>query len=223
MLLIVLVFASLYSQSTAINLGCTYSVLTVWQISNLYNCGATVFIFDNGRFVTSVSSNHQAGRSNRHVQSLMITNQNIGFVPRGIGKFFPNLESLHLSNAGVEDLSYYDIESLPMLRQLDLISNRIQVVQADLFWYNPRIQYVSFHGNPVRSVDASVFDFRYDLVTLNFPSTSCINANAANNRAAVINLVSRLNIECPPTTQRTSEALTHPPSKKFEENIDISP
>lgn len=212
-------FTTLYSQSTAINLGCTYSVLRVWQISNLYNCGATVFLFGSGRYVTEVSQNHNSGRSNRHVTSVLITNQNIGFVPRGIGKFFPNLESLHMSNTGVEDISYYDIESLPMLRQLDLFSNRIQVVQTDLFWYNPRIQHVSFDSNPIRSVSASVFDFRYDLVTLNFPTTSCIHAAAAG-RDAVINLVSRLNIECPALFSRTVSKAFERPMENIEGKIE---
>jgi Leucine rich repeat len=68
--------------------------------------------------------------------------------------------------AKVEQISYLDLEDLPILRQLDIRENRIQTIPADLLWHNPRFQQISLSANPIRNIEKSVFDFRYDLVTL---------------------------------------------------------
>jgi hypothetical protein len=101
-------------------------------------------------------------------------------------------------STGVEEISYIDLEDLPMLRQSNIHTNRIQTIPADLFWFNPRIQHLNFNSNSITSFAAGVFDFRYDLVSLAVMPTTCISADIVNNRAGVINLVTRLNIECPP-------------------------
>jgi Leucine-rich repeat (LRR) protein len=178
-------------------LGCAYSVTNGWLLRALYTCNATVFSFNNNRNVRNVTQNHLPGRNNRHVTQLNIRDQNIGFIPRGIGRFCHNLESLTMVSTGITEISFLDLQHLPALRELNLYQNQIQTLRANFLMHNPRIHFVSFSYNPIRNIAASVFDLRYDLVSLNFVETTCINA-FTNNRVGVINLVTRLNIECPP-------------------------
>jgi hypothetical protein len=53
-----------------------------------------------------------------------------------------------------------------MLRQLDIREKRIQTIPADLLRHNPRFQQIRLSANPIRNIEKSVFDCRYDLVTL---------------------------------------------------------
>jgi Leucine rich repeat len=218
---IILFLTTFHSQCEGLAFGCTYSVQTVWRMGGLYTCEASVFLFGDARVVTQVSGNHQAGRTNRHVTGLNIRNQNIGFVPREIGRFFPNLESLFVFNVGLVDVSPLELEGLPQLRQLDLSANPIQVIQANLLWYNPRIQHISFVGDPIQHIAVGVFDFRYDLNMLLFDLAAC-TSSFASNRGDVVNLITRLNIECPPAGQSVASQEISQPSSSITEEAKLT-
>ncbi|CRK88067.1 CLUMA_CG001852, isoform A, partial [Clunio marinus] len=197
----VLVLISGYSQ--AIILDCTYAEKNIWQINKLYTCTGRVIIVGDLHIITHVSNNHLSKRDNGDVKGVSIRNQELDFAPRNLGEFFPNLESLDISQSKLKEIRREDLENLPNLKQLHLNNNNIQFVEKNLFENNPQLHAISFLNNPVKHVAYSVFDNLSDLKSLRFEGTTCINLGYDKNRAKVETLISQLAKNCAPTFEMT--------------------
>lgn len=187
-----LVVPSTFLASKALRLNCNYSVTNAWKISSLYTCKAVVNYYGNSRAIDEVSSNHMSGKSNNDVKALVIDNQNIGFVPYNISRFFPNLESLRMHKTSISSVNRDSLRGLTKLRELYLYVNNIESISADMFIDNPYMAYITFDNNLVKHVAPKVFDYLYYLVTLYMRSNTCLNDRSDNNRANTIWIMFRI-------------------------------
>lgn len=158
-----------------------------------------------------------AGRTNSDVKGLSITNQNIGFLPFNLQEFFPNLETIDATNAFTE-INRKALKGLSKLKQLHLNTNRIQIIEPNLFEGNPNMIAISFLNNPVLHVAHNVFKNLPFLHSLRFDLATCHSGLAEQNRAGVELLIFRLFVNCPPTFEMTEEKLFD--GVKFEKSID---
>jgi Leucine rich repeat len=167
--------------------------------------------------VTDVSRNHLAGRDNSDVKGLSITNQDIGFLPFNIHEFFPNLETIDATNA-FKEISREALIGFPKLRQLHLNTNKIQIIEPNLFEGNPNMIAISFVNNPVKHVAYNVFTNLTSLHSLRFDFATCHSQAAELNRANVELLMFRLLVNCPPTFAMTENKILS--GIEFEKTID---
>jgi hypothetical protein len=204
--------------SDAIILDCTYQVQTLWMIQNIYVCSARVIVVGDLRNVTDVSQNHVTGMSNDDVRGIVVESQTLRFLPRNIDAFFPNLEALDVYRSQIQEVSQQDFENFLNLRQVNLVGNAIQVIQANLFEKNPLVSSISFSSNPIRHVDYKAFERLENLNTLAFQDTTCISRQHWSDRPGVLNLMFLLLVNCPPSFEMTEARLLN--SSEFERSID---
>jgi hypothetical protein len=203
--------------SKALVIDCTYSVRTTWSLGNLYTCTAKVVFVGDARYVTGVSVNHLSGKGNVDVKALGIEGQTIGFVPKDIKRFFPNLESFMMHRAGLREVYSVDIEGFPKLRELHLYGNPITQVSNNLFAKTPLVESISFNQNPIQHSSQNVFDHLVNLKRLYLSGSDCLD-ESAYNRTEVVKLVRKIKVFCPPTTDMVKEEILD--SAEFRRKVD---
>lgn len=209
LLLIASVFSSI---SHAIVIDCGFGIIPILDtLRDVYTCAATVFLEGDARVVTEIRGTHQPGRSNTEVYGFYLNGANDqtnmgGFVPRGLGQFFPNLQAFDVINYEAVEIAQEDLAGLDNLLQLRLTGNRIRVVPRNLLEGKNLLRTVRFNVNPtLRHVAHHVFDSLPSLIHLDFRGTCHPQENT--NRADVLRMIFRLAQECPPTSRMISEEI----------------
>jgi Leucine rich repeat len=174
---------------------CDYRMRNYWQASNIYSCDADVTFFNEGWHLGFVDGNHLPGRNIFDVKGLTIIQQ-ISFIPRNTGMFFPNIEVLDMAYSNIASLDDLSLYEFPNLKVLSLYVNNIKFIGNDAFIDNPNLQAVSLMHNPVMFVQDLAFLRLNYLSSLRFDDTICINEYVENNRREVIDLVYLINQRC---------------------------
>lgn len=171
--------------------------------------------------ITEVSSNHMPGKTNSDVVGFYIINQHVGFFPKNISNFFPNLEAFGLYWMGIKDFRREDLYPFHNLKLIDLNGNQIRDVNNNLFEGNPKMRFIAFYNNTVRHVAHNVFDHLDQLEELNFVLATCLSL-VANGREQIQDILFKIAVNCPPTFdmifERTEEKLLK--GIKLEKKID---
>jgi hypothetical protein len=170
----------------------------LWSLPLAYICNARIVSIGDSKHVTGVSTNHLPGYDNTKVLGFYVVDKPVGFLPRNISNFFPNIEGLGLYRMGITELKREDLEPFPKLKAIDLNGNKIEEVSNNLFAGNPLVHSIAFYRNPVRHVSQGVFDHLKDLFSLTFYESTCFNAYVAN-KTQIPDFILKLTVNCPQT------------------------
>lgn len=194
---------SFFLAASSLYLECSYVTRTVWTDSNAYTCNARVINVGDLRSVSDVSRNHLAGKNHYSVNGILFSNQGIRVLPTNIDVFFENIETIQVT-ISLEEISQDDLSKFPKLKELHLNSNKIQVIDSNLFAGNPLMTSISFISNPIRNVAPEVFDRLSNLINLRFDGVTC-HSQAAFNRNDVSKLIAVIAVKCPATFEMNFE------------------
>jgi hypothetical protein len=99
-------------------------------------------------------------------------------IPEGIEKFFPNIEALILQD--LISLKKSDLAPFSNLKVLIADYNRFEFLEEDLFASNLELQFIFFHGNPLKFVSENILKPLTKLETVQFTKNFCIDKFAWN-------------------------------------------
>jgi len=179
-------FQCLYSNSSWGVLGSTYYCL----VQNSLN----ITTLDAAQ-VDSITGTHLTGFNNSNVEVFQIYSGQIHYFPRGLTNFFKNLKAIHISNTGLKEIHQHDLKDFPKLTHLYLYYSNLEIVEENLFEFNPNLEYIDLWPNKITHIDPNVFDKLTKLKILYFVSNTCININA-NNVTEVQNLITVARSQC---------------------------
>lgn len=203
-------------------LNCNYTSLRWTNFkTEKYTCWATVVPTAYGNVVDSVSINHLRGKNDSDVQGLLIQYQKVEFFPGNIESFFPNLITLSLYQSKLKKITGNDLMPFPKLLRINFYGNLIEELPSNLFQNNPNIQDIIFGHNSIRHIGPNVFSPLDNLMYAEFYENPCIDMEA-NNKEAIVELLYKISVYCPPTLEMYEEALTNSDNFKsgFDEMID---
>jgi Leucine-rich repeat (LRR) protein len=167
-------------------------------MSNLYQCNGTAS-FEHSRKLTAASQNHKLSFNDEYVTSLIFHYQVIKFVPRGIGKISPNLESLFMDTQ-LEEITREDFSHLTKLKQLDFIYSKIKSLDSNVFDDLPNIEYFSMYSSKLlRHVAVGVFDNWKNIKVLLFGATWCVDGKV--NDRNIEEIKKQIALKCPPNDE----------------------
>lgn len=118
------------------------------------------------------------------------------YLPKGLDKFFENLEFLAIWTAELKEIHAEDLAPFTKLRILSIWENEIEFLEKDLMKFNTKIEYIGFGKNRIQYVDPSVFDPLTRLHTLHFDGNDCYSKQVAGNRIGVLKLIDEINEHC---------------------------
>ena len=109
------------------------------------------------------------------VKELKISTDQVLYMPTGIEKFYSYLKALFVVHCGMKEIKQIDIKVFPGLRVLDFSANVIEIIEKDLFKFNPKLVYINIDMNNLKHINANVFDHLKELKSLNFAGNLCIS------------------------------------------------
>lgn len=205
-MLVLLGLSSMLATSTGLRLLCDFSFTSQGDLGSIYTCAARLVFAGDTRNVTELDGIHAEGQDNRNVEALLYNQQDIGFTPRNISWFFPNLIWLNADTINSPELGREHLEGLQSLRTLRFGNNKLREIEYDLFIDNPLLTAIYFEYNPIRHVAHNAFDHLSGLRILLMYENACIN-ELANNRGDVETLLFQILLECPPTFRMIEERI----------------
>jgi hypothetical protein len=145
---------------------------------------SAINIRTRGVEVTNISDSKFVTRKTEYsnIHRFWIGQETIWYLPKGIDKFFPNLNNLAVDNCELKEITQDDLKVFPKLVRLELNHNDIKVLQKDLFKFNPKIYYIKLSRNEINFIDAKVFDNLNSLDIVDLELNRCMSDKYIGNQ-----------------------------------------
>lgn len=131
------------------------------------------------------------------------------YFPQSLLKTFPNLIAVYINDGNLQEIHQSDLEPFTALRLLDLFGNRLEVIEPDLFKFNPKLEVIWLSNNQIRKIDPKVFDHLENLSFLYLMDNVCIE-QSETNRTEVIKLIQNVKAKCSGSTPITTTTTQRP-------------
>lgn len=131
--------------------------------------------------VYSIVGDHMIGKSNDDVVAFKADAARFEYFPRGIERFLKNLKSIVINFSRLKEIRQVDLKPFTKLRHIDLFDNKIEVIEADLFKFNPELEEIWLSSNNIKIVDVTAFDGLTKLKALYMSANLCVSDSAITN------------------------------------------
>jgi glutaredoxin-related protein len=189
------IFAANAEQKT---LQCEYGTDDWGFLGSVYRCevstnpAITEFLTED----VQVTGTHVAGKTNDDVQGFNCDKCGMEYFPRGLHKIFKNLCGIGISSAGLKVIFKEDLGSFDKLEALWLPSNKIEVLEQDLFSGNPNLEHLDLDDNQIKFIHSTAFENLNNLKTLWLLRNTCIDQSVANNPSGIPALIQTAKDQC---------------------------
>lgn len=114
------------------------------QNDGSYCCLVTSMeITSPGEIITNFKANPM------ELQRLIISNQTVNYIPKGIPELFPNLKELSVTNCKLKEVKAEDLQGFDKLVYLNLSNNCLKYLPDDLFTFVPQLKKADFSNNKI--------------------------------------------------------------------------
>jgi len=189
---------ALFGSSQSASFECEYKTSGWGTLGTVYHCyiqnSVSITSLDAAQ-VDSISGAHKAGYNNDNVDALSFVKGQIYYVPRGITKFFKNLIGLQFTSTGLKEIHHSDLKDFPKLLNLVLHTSNLEILEKNLFEFNPSLEWIYLDFNKISHIDPNVFNKLGKLKALYLFSNSCINMRA-DNPTEINNVIRTAQTQC---------------------------
>ena len=138
-----------------------------WYVSNLFNFWNMFTYVSNVENISSpitsprsivreIKGAHKQNKSNNDVKCIYFKNKTVRYIPRDIGKFFPNLKTLQITQCNLKEISRDDFQWLESLEELFLSENQLKSLPDDLFINMPNLKQIDFSLNQLEYMSSKL-------------------------------------------------------------------
>ncbi|KAL7013757.1 hypothetical protein ACKWTF_015565 [Chironomus riparius] len=194
--LILLQFATI---NYSFNIQCNYITNDWLAIKEVYECEVKNNLTTTSRelsIVENVSGSHRSGYKDQSVTAFFLKEKGINYFPTGLQHAFENIKAISIQNDKIKEIRQSDLKFLPKLLVFEIHKNEIEVIEDELFAYNPNLQYVSFSGNKIVHIGLKVFENLQKLTYLRLLNNFCINREAIDDAAETIKIIEDVKSKC---------------------------
>jgi Leucine-rich repeat (LRR) protein len=167
--------------SESIELDCSYFN----DIDFVYGCkvqNSVLITSKTNRDVSGIGDTFEIGKSDKDVKYFEAIGITVNFFPRGITKFFKNIDNVWVNSAELKEISKDDLKQFgEKLKVLNLFSNEIEVIEGDLFEFSPNLESINFSYNKIFHIDSGAFDGLKYLEDFHLGGNRCTSAVDTSN------------------------------------------
>ncbi|XP_070506979.1 uncharacterized protein [Chironomus tepperi] len=187
---------SILNISSSVNIDCRFAIHNYYIHKRIYSC--IIKTVTSPEYQDAyVTGNHAARSSSEDVRGIFGNIGNVHKFPKGLEKYFPNLQIIHFNNGQIKELVAEDLKPFPELMELYFERNKIEVIEEGTFDFNPKLAGISFLSNKLFHIHQNVFDNLLNLNNLWLNgNVQCPNSAAINNRNGVLNIISTAKLTC---------------------------
>jgi hypothetical protein len=207
-----------FAGRNAIDLQCVFEVHR-WIFVSGNDCIALNVNITDGETIKSI--NGQTNFDGLDLKILDIKHGVVHFIPKGLGRFFPNLEALAVDDSELKKIVQKDLLPFPKLKMLSLYHNQIKFLPGNLFGGNLELKHLQFSLNPITHVGHNLLTPLKKLERVYFQWNDCMSKYY--NQSTVSSFASDLRANCFDPTQVIERNLElQAKIQKLEKIIDAS-
>lgn len=167
----------------------------------------------------TIESDH-LGSSIDLVKGLWIDRQTVHYIPKFAASFAQRLELLRIGASHLKSINQKDLHQFPNLRYLEVYSNDFVTLDDDLFGSTPKLEFINFNDNKLKSVGHYILQPISLLKSAHFYG-GCITMSATTP-AQIADFKTKLMTSCekPETIIITTE--NNPLEKLEKENSELT-
>lgn len=187
-----------HSDAVLLNIKCDYKIMN-WEIFSSYSCDVQDkinVVLTEGLTINSSIGTHLSGMNNSFVTSFFSHDKNFQFFPKDLDKVFHNLKAVAIGLSHLEEIHKDDLKPFTKLIYLSLHFNDIEVIEENLFEFNPNLKVISLNNNKIKEIHSKVFDNLPSLVTLRLKENNCIGQISQLNSTFVSNVIKHVKLQC---------------------------
>ena len=192
-------FLTLFGSAQSVSLQCIYYNADWGVLGKIYFCNVqntlNITSLDAAQ-VDNITGTHLAGFNNDNVEAISITQGQIIYFPRGLNKIYKNLKGISIVSNGFKEIHQSDLKDFPKLMNLYLYSKNIEILEENLFEFNPNLELVHINTNIITHIDPKVFDRLIKLKYLYLQLNTCINMAAINNPTDLQSIIKIAKLNC---------------------------
>lgn len=153
-----MILFTLIVSATSLTLECEFIDMDFSDNDFKYTCLVeNIFIRNQNTSITSVNGTHYDNNTNIDVLQLQINEQNITYLPKEIGSFFPSLKNLIVYLTSLECLEKSDFKNFLFLEILSLTENKIATIPENSFDDLDCLKELYLNGNRIENLYLNVF------------------------------------------------------------------
>ncbi|KAL7014518.1 hypothetical protein ACKWTF_015981 [Chironomus riparius] len=183
----------------SLNIECNCGDQNYHAVGSKYYCAViSDFIIDsqNQVQIETLKNSHISGKSDDDDIYFHISTKSIQYFPRGLEKFYKNLKGIVIWHTQVKEIHLEDLKEYPKLTFLNLSGNKIEIIQDDLFDFNPDLEVIVFENMKLIHIGATTFDSLTKLSTFYLSGNPCTNESSLKDRTATLKVISSLKSSC---------------------------
>ncbi|KAG5667121.1 hypothetical protein PVAND_015120 [Polypedilum vanderplanki] len=200
MKLIFLIFCCILNfSSTQIIFNCRFNTDFDWLIiGRVYMCTlqGNYSITTKNESVTNVIGEHKLFKNNNYVLALWMLYLEMFYLPIDITKRFRHIAGLTINHSQLKEIHKSDLEPFYKLRELYLIGNEIEIIEANLFEFNKRLELLWIDGNKIKRIQTGAFNGLEKLKYLNVREEKCMLKKVQYDHHAVLKLIEMIERKC---------------------------
>jgi hypothetical protein len=108
--------------------------------------------------VVSFIGQHQEGKSNSDVETLIFQDTTIHYLPTGLHKIYPRLKRLIVDNCGLKEMTPCNLFGLKHLECVWIEQNLLKMLPDDLFYHTKNLKSISFTDNELEFMSSRLLD-----------------------------------------------------------------
>lgn len=202
----------------AVNVQCDFKFENWAVIERVYECKLhDLEITLKNQTIGRVSGDHAKDNNHNTVHALHIFGQKCFYFPQNFRNFFGNLEGLLIAYCGLKRISNTELQQFPKLQILLMPNNHLEVLEKDLFKFNPRIKALVLNHNKIKHIAHGILSPMKSLAKIFLYKNYCID-NVAVNPIQMDELVTEMIEHCPPERIQVHQPVPKTETQlKFEE------
>lgn len=202
----------------AFNVLCDFKFENWAVIERVYECKIhDLEITSRNKTVGRVSGDHVKGNNFQNVLALHLFGQKCFYFPHNFGNFFSNLKGLLVAYCGLKRISSSDLKEFSKLQILLMPNNHIEVLEKDLFKFNPQLKAIVLNHNKIKHIAFDVLSPLRSLTKIFLYKNVCIDSVGLNSMQ-MVELVAEMVEHCPPEKVKIIPPVTKSETQlKFEE------
>lgn len=158
-------------------INCEYKDLD-YGFGLMYTCVDENFEINEGNFessiLTGIAGRISPQKSLKDVKQIAIENSEVLRFPSSLGSYFPNLESLVITNSKMKFVNKVAFTSLNELKFLKLSGNEISLIEPELFEDNYNLEEIYLNDNKIEKISTDILSLG-KLKLLQLENNLCVN------------------------------------------------
>jgi hypothetical protein len=205
--------------SCATEIKCDYRYHNWAIIDRVYQCNVTSLeITSENQTISKLVGNHEKGKDATDVLGLYIFGKKCFYFPENVHKFFTNLEGIVIGFAGLKRISNKDLRKTPKLQILMLPNNEIEVLEKDLFEFNPHLKAFVVNHNKIKHIEPGLFSIKI-LSKIFLYKNTCIDSVAVSKEQK-LELEAAVLEFCPPKKEKIIQPIVKSESQLMFERME---